>query len=250
MALEVQLGGARITTKVTPVPSAPILNGGCRKTRCFRVNHYTRYICSQSLQMHHEGWGSHLGEHTARGTMVPSRSKLHFYYLELRWSFGPLIIPRPLVEQYCYYIYRQDNSGCLYEGRRGMKSGPLCALLWRILTWFSRKQVTSPTHSRRLNVIAHKLSSVTQLNRADKMVPPVSFSKQYASGGTKAKWACLLPPGSTTVSTFITGGRSPNMDNDTIGLPWEDLNPYAFPLVAILGKGWRSCRTAHAGKSF
>ena len=175
MALEVQLGGARITRKVTPVPSAPILNGGCRKTRCFRVNHYTRYICSQSLQMHHEGWGSHLGEHTARGTMVPSRSKLHFYYLELRWSFGPLRIPRPLVEQYCCYIYRQDNSGCLYEGRRGMKSGPLCALLWRILTWFSRKQVTSPTHSRRLNVIAHKLSSVTQLNRADKMVPPVSF---------------------------------------------------------------------------
>ena len=26
----------------------------------------------QSLQMHQEGWGSHLGEHTARGTMVPS----------------------------------------------------------------------------------------------------------------------------------------------------------------------------------
>ena len=32
---------------------------------------------------------------------------------------------------------------------------------------------SSPTHSRRLNVIAHKLSSLTQLNRADKMVPPV-----------------------------------------------------------------------------
>ena len=204
----------------------------------------------QSLQMHQERWGSHLGEHTARGTMVPSRSKLHINFLELRWSFGPLSIPIPLVEQYCCYSYRQHSSGCLYEGRRGMKSGPLCAPLWRILTWFSRKQVTSPTHSRRLNVIAHKLSSVTQLNRADKMVPPVSFSKQYASGGTKAKWACLLPPGSTTVSTFITGDRSPNMDNDTIGLPWEDLDPYAFPLVAILGKGWRSCRTAHAGKSF
>ena len=122
----------------------------------------------QSLQMHQERWGSHLGEHTARGTMVPSRSKLHINFLELRWPFGPSSIPRPLVEQYCCYSYRQHCSGCLYEGRRGMKSGPLCALLWRILTWFSRKQVTSPTHSRRLNVIAHKLSSVTQLNRADK----------------------------------------------------------------------------------
>ena len=30
-----------------------------------------------------------------------------------------------------------------------MRSSPLCALLWRILTWCTRKQVTlSPTHSR------------------------------------------------------------------------------------------------------
>ena len=43
-----------------------------------------------------------------------------------------------------------------------MKSGPLCALLWRILTWCSRKHVISPTHSRQLNVIADKLSSLSQ----------------------------------------------------------------------------------------
>ena len=42
VALEEQLEGTRITRKVTPVPSTPILNGGCRKTMCFRVNHYTR----------------------------------------------------------------------------------------------------------------------------------------------------------------------------------------------------------------
>ena len=47
----------------------------------------------------------------------------------------------------------------------------------------------------------------------------------------------------------ITGARSPNMNNDTISLPWEDLDTYAFPLVAILGKWWRSCRTTHAGES-
>ena len=31
----------------------------------------------QSLQMHQERWGSHLGEHTARETWSLSRSKLH-----------------------------------------------------------------------------------------------------------------------------------------------------------------------------
>ena len=54
-----------------------------------------------------------------------------------------------------------------------MKSGPLCAFLCRILTWYSRKQVTTPTHSRWLNIIAHKLSSLMQLDRADRLVPPV-----------------------------------------------------------------------------
>ena len=55
VALEVQLGGGggggvpESLEKVTPVSSTLILNGGCRKTRCFRVNHYTRYICSSIL---------------------------------------------------------------------------------------------------------------------------------------------------------------------------------------------------------
>ena len=79
--------------------------------------------------------------------MVPSRSKLHINFLELRWSFGPLSIPRPLVEQYCCYSYRQHSSGCLYKGRRGMKSGPLCALLWRILVKPVFPPSLSPGHT-------------------------------------------------------------------------------------------------------
>ena len=37
----------------------------------------------------------------------------------------------------------------LYKKEVDMRSGPLYTLLWRILTWCSRKQVTQgPTHSR------------------------------------------------------------------------------------------------------
>ena len=128
----------------------------------------------ESLQMHQERWGSHLGEHTARGTMVPSRSKLHINFLELRWSFGPLRIPRPLVEQYCCCSYRQHSSGCLYEGRAGDDVRPsLCPSVENPDLVFQETGDSSPTHSRRLTVIAHKLSSLTQLNRADRRVPPV-----------------------------------------------------------------------------
>ena len=43
----------------------------------------------QSLQMHQEGWGSHLGEHTARGTWSLPEAGYTLNYLELRRSFGP-----------------------------------------------------------------------------------------------------------------------------------------------------------------
>ena len=74
-----------------------------------------------------------------KANLVPSRSKLHIKYMEPRRSFGPKGVPRPLLEPYCYHSYRQHHGGCLFK-ERGSKSGPLCALLWRILTCCSRKQ--------------------------------------------------------------------------------------------------------------
>ena len=59
---------------------------------------------------------------------------------------GPKRVPRPLFKQHSPGSHRQHNSGCLYQERRGMKSGSLCALLWRILSWCTRKQVTLKAH--------------------------------------------------------------------------------------------------------
>ena len=57
----------------------------------------------------------------------------------------------------------------------GMRSGPLWALLWQILTWCTRHQVTNK--ARHIlgwrNVVADKLSRLGQ-----------TFSKPYAAGGT------------------------------------------------------------------
>ena len=97
-----------------------------------------------------EGCGIHLNEHMARGTWSLPESKLHINYLELKEVFLALKkVPRPLI--------RQDNT-CSTDNTTvvsyinkegGMRSGAPCALLCRILTWCSRKQVTqSSTHSR------------------------------------------------------------------------------------------------------
>ena len=59
-----------------------------------------------------------------------------------------------------------DNTTVVaYINKEGsMRSGPLCALLWRILTWCSQRQVTLKARHipGRLNVIADKLSRLGQ----------------------------------------------------------------------------------------
>ena len=66
-----------------------------------------------------------LKDHTARGTSSLAESKLHINYLELMAVFLETSVKQPSSDS-----HRQHHSGCLYK----LKSGPLCAFLWRILT--------------------------------------------------------------------------------------------------------------------
>ena len=102
-----------------------------------------------------EGWCAHFREHTAKGTWSLPESKLHINYLELKGGegglLGPKIVPEPLFKQDSSCSDQQHHSGRYINKEGGMRSGSLCDLLWRILTWCSRKWVTltvSPTHSR------------------------------------------------------------------------------------------------------
>ena len=50
-----------------------------------QVDHYTQVKHLQMLtDASKEGWGTHLNEHTAKGTWSPPESKLHISYLELK----------------------------------------------------------------------------------------------------------------------------------------------------------------------
>ena len=82
-----------------------------------------------------------------------------------------------------------------------MRSSPLCALLWRILTWYTRNQVTqSPTHSR-----------------------PV-FQEVFQAICSRWHW----------LQIDLLNLRFNAVD--ALSLPWEDLDTYTFPPAAILGK--------------
>ena len=109
----------------------------------------------------------------------------------------------------------------------GIMLGPLCALLWKILTWCSMKQVTLifrhiPGH---LNVIADKLSRLSQIIQMKWSLLLEVFQSISRKKVTKKLplYVSLIPdPLASAV--------------DVLSLPCEDLDAYAFPPVSILGK--------------
>ena len=88
-----------------------------------------------------EGWGAHLDDHTARGTWSLPESKLHINHLELKAVFLALKEFRTLVCNKTVLIATDNTTVVAYINKEGgMKSGSLCALLWRILSWCTRSR--------------------------------------------------------------------------------------------------------------
>ena len=126
-----------------------------------------------------EGWGTHLNERTARGTWSVPESKLHINHLELKAVFLALKEFQDLCSNNIVLVATDNTTVVAYINKegRGMKSGSLCALLWRILSWCTRKQVTLKARHipGRLNLIADKLSRLGQTIQTEWSLHPEVF---------------------------------------------------------------------------
>ena len=87
-------------------------------------------------------------------------------------------------------VKNQTSLGFSADWRVGMRSGPLCTLLWRILTWYSRKQVTlnsqRPTYSR-ANECGSRQAIQTRPDHSNRVVTPPRGLPNYATGGTSLR---------------------------------------------------------------
>ena len=82
-----------------------------------------------------EGWRAHLNESAARGSWSLPESKLHINYLELKAVFLALKEFQDLYTDKLVLVATDNTTVVSYIKKEGgMRSGPLCALLWRILT--------------------------------------------------------------------------------------------------------------------
>ena len=186
-----------------------------------------------------EGWGAHLNEHTARGVWSLPESKLHINYLELKAVFLALKEFQTLCSDKIVLVATDNTTVVSYINKEGgLKSGTVCALLWRILTWCTKNQVTLKARHipGRLNVVADKLSRLGQTIQTEWSLLPAVFKTlctrwhqpQIDLFATRfnnkvPQFVSLVPD---TMATAV----------DALSLSWEGLDVYAFPPTAILGK--------------
>ena len=105
-------------------------------------------------------------------------SKLHIYYLELKAVFLALKEFKNICSDKTVLVATDNTTVVSYINKEGgMRLGTLCALLWRILTWCTRNQVTLKARhiSGRLNVVADKLSRLGQTIQTEWSLLPAVF---------------------------------------------------------------------------
>ena len=186
-----------------------------------------------------EGWGAHLGDSTARGVWSEVESQLHINFLELKAVFLALKSFEPLCLNQIVLVATDNTTVVAYINKQGgMKSGSLCALLWRLLSWcHPRGIVLRARHiPGRLNVIADKLSRHNQVIQTEWCLSQQVFNRLCSNWGQPQ-----IDLFATRFNHKLPKFVSPVPDStawavDALSLPWGNLNVYAFPPVSLLSQ--------------
>ena len=187
-----------------------------------------------------EGWGAHLGDFTASGTWSVPKSKLHINFLELKAVLLALKRFQHLVQGKVVLIASDNTTVVAYINKEGgMRSGSLCALLWRLLCWCSLNQIVLKARHipGRLNVIADKLSRQRQVIQTEWSLHQETFDLlcqtwHYPRVDMFAtRYNCKLVQ-------FVSPIPDPKAWSvDALTLSWEDLDMYLFPPSVSDGEG-------------
>ena len=189
-----------------------------------------------------EGWGAHLGDFTARGIWSVPESHLHINFLELKAVLLALKRFQHLVQGKVVLVATDNTTIVAYINKEGgMRSGSLCALLWRLLCWCNLRQVVLKARHipGRLNVIADKLSRHGQVIQTEWSLHPEVFNLLVQTWHRPqvdmfaTKYNCKL-------AQYVSPVPDPSAwAVDALTVSWENLDMYAFP--PVLGKPRHVC---------
>ena len=164
--------------------------------------------------------------------LVPLESKLHINYLELKAVFLALKEFQDLCLDKIVLVATDNTTVVSYINKEGgMRSGPLCALLWRILTWCTRNQVTLKAQHIPgwLNVVADKLSRLCQTIQTEWSLLPEVFQATCSrwhrpQRGSTTSCLCFTGTGSLGYSSgcFPTSSHFGKSGGEVAGLPMQE----------------------------
>ena len=183
-----------------------------------------------------EGWDTQ--EISRQEGLCPCQKASRINYLELK-----AIKDKKEFQDRCsnkMVLIATDNTTAVayINKEKGMRLGLLCAILWRILTWCSRKPGTLKAWHFPvwLNVVEDKISRLGQIIQREWSLLPEVFQlictrwHQPQIDLFAVMFNNKLPYFVLPVSDSLAWAV------DALSLPWEDLDPYVVPPVAILGK--------------
>ena len=179
-----------ILEKVIPVPQSlhPHLDWWLDEANVLKGQplHPLQHAVQLFTDASNEGWGTHF---TARGIWSPLESLLHINFLELKAVLLAIRQFEHLCKDQIVLVATDNTTVVSYINKHGgMRSGSLCALLWRLLSWcHPRGIILRARHiPGRLNVIADKLSRHNQVIQTE-------WSLSCVPGGPNLRWICLQP---------------------------------------------------------
>ena len=156
--------------KEIPVPSTlhPHIQWWTKETNVLlgQPLHPLRHALQIFTDASREGRGAHLGDFTASGSWSVSESRLHINFLELKAVLLALKRFQHIVQGQIVLVATDNTTVVAYINKEGgMRSGSLCALLWRLLCWCNLRHVILKARHIPgcLNVIADKLSRQGQI---------------------------------------------------------------------------------------
>ena len=229
--------------KIIPVPLSlhPHLDWWLDKTNVLKGQplHPLQHALQIFTDASNEGWGAHLGGSTARGVWSESESRLHINFLELK----AVLLALKSFERQCkgqIVLIATDNTTVVsYINKEGgMRSGSLCALLWRLLSWcHPRKIILRARHiPGRLNVIADKLSRHNQVIQTEWCLSQQVFNRLCSNWG-QPQIDLFATRFNHKLPKFVSPVPDPTAwAVDALSLSWSNLDVYAFPPVSLLSQ--------------
>ena len=244
VALEKQMEGPRVTRKGDPGPQVPpppskVVAGGKQCTTRSTIT--PSKTCSANIYrcIKRRVGHSHRRAH-CKGNLVPSRKQVAHKPFRAKSSISSSKrVSNPLLQQDSTDSYIQHNSGCLYQQRGGDEIGlSVCPTVENpLLVYQTAGNPQGTSHPR----------PAERDSRQAIQTWPDHSNRVVTSSRSVPSYMLLVAPAPSgpvchqvqqqTATVCVTGPPDPQAwAVDALSLSWEDLDPYAFPPAAILGK--------------